>query len=188
MRYVLALLGVLLALPSWAQVTVPGAIPVMITLPAGGGCTTSGTSILKGNGSGGCGNATAGTDYLAPASPIPSPTLTGVTTFSGSYLAHVTTQAGTTYTLASTDCGTKVLFTNASAVTVTLPNSLSIGCQIALAQYGASKVSVSAASGATLNSPHSYTGTYAEYSTIGVSVDQNSGGTAAVWAFTGDGS
>jgi hypothetical protein len=32
----------------------------------GSGCTTSGTSILKGDGSGGCANATQGTDYYAP--------------------------------------------------------------------------------------------------------------------------
>jgi len=80
------------------------------------------------------------------------------------------------------------LFTNASAITVTLPNSLSIGCQIAIKQYGAGKVNVSNASGATFHSPHSYSGTAAQYSTIGVSVDQNSGGTSAVWSFTGDGS
>jgi hypothetical protein len=106
----------------------------------------------------------------------------------GGYLANITTQAGTTYTLQSTDCGTKILFTNASAVTVTLPDSLSVGCEVAIAQYGASKVSVSAAAGATLESPHSYTGTFAEYSTIGVTVDKNSGGASAIWSFSGDGS
>src|SRR5579875_47400 len=34
----------------------------------GGGCVTSGTAMLKGNGSGGCANATAGSDYAAPTS------------------------------------------------------------------------------------------------------------------------
>jgi hypothetical protein len=35
---------------------------------SGSGCTTSGTQILKGNGSGGCANASSGTDYVPPTS------------------------------------------------------------------------------------------------------------------------
>src|SRR5437660_10270501 len=38
-----------------------------ISSPTGtAGCNTSGTAIIKGNGSGGCLNATSGTDYAPP--------------------------------------------------------------------------------------------------------------------------
>jgi hypothetical protein len=104
------------------------------------------------------------------------------------YTAKVTTQSGTTYTLASTDCGTRILFTSNSAVTVTLPNSLAVGCEVSMSQYGTSKVSVAAASGATVNSRNSFTGTSGQYASIGVIVDQNSSGTAGVYELVGDGS
>ena len=65
----------------------------------------------------------------------------------------VTTQSGTTYTFAATDCGTEVTFSNAGAVTATIPNTLPAGCNIAVAQIGAGKVSVngSAVTPATLH-------------------------------------
>jgi hypothetical protein len=118
------------------------------------------------------------------------PFLNGTNTFSGTQtfgtvLGTVTTQAGTTYTLASTDCGTEVTFSNAGAVTVTIPATLVTGCNIAIAQLGAGKVSVngSAVSPATLHSAHSYTGTSAQYAVIGVNIEAT--GTALL---TGDGS
>lgn len=116
----------------------------------------------------------------------------------GGYLANVATNATTACTLGTTsggcsgftsgDCGTEVIFNNASAVVVTLPNTLPVGCQVAIKQYGTGRVSLTAGAGATLQSPHSFTGTYARYSTIGISIDQNAGGTAAIGTFTGDGS
>lgn len=114
-------------------------------------------------------------------------TWTGAQTF-GQVITGQTTQAGTTYTLASTDCGTMVNFSSASAVTVTLPNSLPVGCWVNLLQGGAGKVSVSAGAGATLHSPHAYTGTFNQYAVIAMYVDSNAGGTAADYLFTGDGS
>ena len=57
----------------------------------------------------------------------------------------------------------------------------------ALTQIGAGKVSTSAGSGATQHSPHSYTGTAAQYTQISILVTANSGGTSAVYSLLGDG-
>jgi hypothetical protein len=69
----------------------------------------------------------------------------------------VSTQAGTTYTLALTDTETTVEFTSASAVTVTVPpNSTAafdVGSSIELYQYGAGQVTVAPGAGVTIRSP-----------------------------------
>jgi hypothetical protein len=110
-------------------------------------------------------------------------------TIGPSITGTVTLQSGTTATLANLNCGTEVVFTNASAVTVTIPATLPIGCNIAILQAGASKVSVngSAVAAATLESAHSYTGTSAQWAIIGVNIEANSGGSAAIAVLTGDG-
>ena len=46
-----------------------------VTQPGGGtvggtGCTTSGGVVLKGDGAGGCANATSPTDYIAPSNKL----------------------------------------------------------------------------------------------------------------------
>lgn len=99
----------------------------------------------------------------------------------------LTTQSGTTYTLAATDCGTTIRFTNGSAITLTTLNSLSVGCTIAILQAGAGQITLANGSGATSHSAHSYTKTFAQYSVLGLYVDTNSGGTAADFIITGDG-
>jgi hypothetical protein len=99
----------------------------------------------------------------------------------------VTTQTGTSYTLQASDSSTTILFTNNSAVTVTCPNNLGVGFNVELAQMGTGKVSPSAASGASLNNAHGFTGTAAQYAVIGVSVLQNSGGSSAAYVMVGDG-
>jgi hypothetical protein len=104
-----------------------------------------------------------------------------------SYLATVQNQSAA-YTLASTDCGTEIVVTVSATAAVTLPATLPIGCQVAVVQGGTAKITLSAASGAALESPHSFTGTFAQYSTIGAQVISNASGSAAVWVFTGDGS
>jgi hypothetical protein len=115
-------------------------------------------------------------------------TFTGAQTF-GQILYTVTTQSGTTYTLAATDCGTQIDFTNAGAVTVTIPQTLPVGCNVAVLQAGATKVSVngSAVTAATLHSAHSYTGTSGQWAIIGVNIEANAGGSAAIAILTGDG-
>jgi hypothetical protein len=120
------------------------------------------------------------------------PYLDGANTWSGTQtfgpvIGAVTTQAGASYTLAATDCGTTILFTNASAITATAPNSLPAGCAIAIEQQGAGQVTIAAGAGATQHSAHGFTKTYGQYAILGVFVDTNAGGSSADVIITGDG-
>jgi hypothetical protein len=102
----------------------------------------------------------------------------------GEVLGTVTTQSGTTYTFANADCGTEVVFSNASAVTATIPTTLPAGCNISVLQSGAGQVAVngSAVTPATLHSAHSYTKTFGQWSVIGVNIEAS-----GVAILTGDG-
>jgi hypothetical protein len=113
-------------------------------------------------------------------------TWTGTQAF-GPVIGAVSTQSGTTYTLAATDCGTTILFTNASPITVTTLNSLPGGCAIAIEQKGAGQVTISAGAGATQHSAHNFARTYGQYAILGLFVDVNSGGSAANSIISGDG-
>lgn len=63
------------------------------------------------------------------------------------------TQTGTTYTLVAGDVGEYVTLDNASAITLTVPNSVfSAGDQVNLVQLGAGQVTITAGSGVTLRS------------------------------------
>lgn len=118
------------------------------------------------------------------------PFLNGINTWAGAQtfgnvFGTVTTQSGTTYTLASTDCGTEVAFTNAAAVTVTIPATLTTGCNIAILQTTAAgqvTVTGTAVSAATLHSAHSYTKTFGQWGIIGINIY-----TTGVAILTGDG-
>ena len=80
-----------------------------------------------------------------------------------------TQQSGTTYTLVAGDSGTVVEFTNASAVTVTVPPSVfSTGQVVEIFQYGAGQVTLSPGSGVTLRSDASRVKTAGQYATIGL--------------------
>jgi hypothetical protein len=62
-------------------------------------------------------------------------------------------QSGTAYTLQATDAGTAVEFTNASAITVTVPpNVFTPGQWVNLCQLGAGQVGVVAGGGVTIRS------------------------------------
>ena len=152
--------------------------------------TTVNSPIQSANPQAACGDlsnsGTGCTATIGNYAPLASPTFTGTVTMP-TVLGAVTTQSGTTYTLAAADCGTLVRTTSASAVTITAPNSLGVGCTIAIEQAGAGQVTVSAGTGATLHSAHSYTKTSAQWAIIGLTVETNSGGTAAVYILTGDG-
>ena len=142
--------------------------------------TTSITGVLKGNGTA-ISAATAGTDYAGLNS---TNVYTGTNTFDTVY-GTVTSQSGTTYTLAAADCGTEIAFTNASAITVTIPAALTTGCNIAILQTtsaGQVTVTGTAVSAATLHSAHSYTKTYGQWSIIGINIY-----TTGVAILTGDG-
>jgi hypothetical protein len=104
-----------------------------------------------------------------------------------SYFATISTQSGTTYTLASTDSGTVVQFTSGSAITVTLPNSLAVGTCIGILQVGAGQITFSAAAGAAFHNAHSFTKTFGQYAGVSLTVYSNSGGTSAIYALVGDG-
>jgi hypothetical protein len=63
----------------------------------------------------------------------------------------ITTYAGTTVTLATTDIRGLILLSSASATTVTVPASYgTTGDTVTLLQYGAGQVTVAGASGVTL--------------------------------------
>jgi len=112
---------------------------------------------------------------------------TGSHTF-GTVLGTINPQAGTSYTLAATDCGETVRFTNGAAITLTLLNTIGAGCAIAVEQAAAGQITVVAGgAGATLVSAHSFTKTFGQWSIIGLFVDGNAGGTAANYVLTGDG-
>jgi hypothetical protein len=120
------------------------------------------------------------------------PFLDGANTWSGTQtfgpvVGSVSTQAGSAYTLAATDCGTTILFTGSAAATVTTLNTLPAGCAIAIEQGGTGQITVVAGTGATQHSSHNYTKTYGQYAILGLFVDSNPGGAANV-ILTGDGS
>ena len=101
------------------------------------------------------------------------------------YIAPVTTQAGTTYTLVASDSGSTIRFTNGSAITVTLPNSLPAGFNVWILQEGAGQVTFTAAGGATLLNRQSYTKTGGQYAMISLIVKDNAG-SAANFVLAGD--
>jgi hypothetical protein len=113
-------------------------------------------------------------------------TWSGTQTF-GPVIGAVSTQSGASYTLAASDCGTTILFTNASAITVTTLSGLPVGCAIAIEQGGAGQVTMTAGAGATQHSAHNFTKTYSQYAILGIFVDTNVGGSAADIIITGDG-
>jgi hypothetical protein len=109
----------------------------------------------------------------------------------GSATIPITTQSGTTYTLQASDCGSWINFTSNSAVTVTIPATLSLGCSVAMLQAGTAKVSVngSAVAAATLQTyGGSATGTSGQWAAIGITIEANVGGSAAVAVLQGSSS
>jgi hypothetical protein len=111
---------------------------------------------------------------------------TGAHTF-GQVYGTAVTDAGTSRTLAATDCGKSIRFTSNSAITVTLSNDIAAGCHVALIQRGSGQITVTPAAGATMDNAHGYTKSFGQNAIIGVSTDSNAGGTSAAWLLTGDG-
>lgn len=84
----------------------------------------------------------------------------------------VTSQSGTTYTLATTDCGTTVRFIGTSPATVTVPTGLPIGCHINVTQVqSAGTVTFSPGSGETIRAYSSATQTLGQYAVAQILID-----------------
>lgn len=106
----------------------------------------------------------------------------------GPLAASVTTEdvTATAYTLQAADLGKVKRTTNASAVTVTLPNSFDPGFSVLVRQAGAGRISFAAASGATLHNRSGGDKTAGQWSEVSLTVDANGDGNSAVWVLSGD--
>lgn len=100
---------------------------------------------------------------------------------SNPWSSAIHTQGGTTYTVDASDCGTTVLFTNASPITATLPATIGAGCPISAMQGGSGTLTLVAASGASLLNPYNSASTSAQNSTLTFSVAGNPDGLSAAW-------
>lgn len=142
-------------------------------VPAGGTGATSFTTdaILTGNGTG----AIQASDVLIESS----------TNAISGYGSKINAQTGTTYTIDASDAGKIVELSNASAITVTLPNSLPQGFYCTLVQTGAGQVSLSAAGGATLNNFDIFTKLAGQYAALNLYVTTNGTGSTAVYIAQG---
>jgi hypothetical protein len=95
-----------------------------------------------------------------------------------SYFARITGQAtlskGTpailtaSRTLTDADCGTVLVSTSATAVTLTVPAGLAPGFNIKVVQSGAGAVTIAAGAGATVANVSSYTKTSGVNSEVGI--------------------
>lgn len=94
-------------------------------------------------------------------------------------------QTGTTYTLVAGDAGKNVTLSNASAITLTLPQdsaaTIAIGTYVDLTQLGAGQVTVVAGTGATLRTSGLTAKARAQYSRLGVQKIS-----ANTWSLFGD--
>ena len=83
---------------------------------------------------------------------------------------NINAQTGTTYTLALSDVGQLIQYTNSSAITLTIPPNSSvafpIGTEIEVLQNGAGEVTITEGSGVTVNSKDSKTVTNGQNITV----------------------
>jgi hypothetical protein len=89
-------------------------------------------------------------------------------------------------TLAASDSGKIKNCTSASAVTVTLPNSLPKDFYCTIHQAGAGQISFVAGSGAALHNRQGFTHSAGQYALCALIVSANAGGTAAQFTLGGD--
>ena len=94
-------------------------------------------------------------------------------------------QTGTTYTMTAADSGKVVIFTNGSAVTVTVPNTLLAGWHCRWEQRGSGVVAFdgSASTPATLNNRQSHTDSAGQYAVGGLACYTGTGSNAVVTLF-----
>lgn len=98
-------------------------------------------------------------EKLQPLSDINNSAITAAIATKSNITRTINAQSGTTYTLALTDAGNICEFTNASAVTVTVPPNSSvafpIGTQVDVMAGGAGKVTFAQGLGVTIKSVNS---------------------------------
>ncbi len=97
----------------------------------------------------------------------------------------VNAQTGTTYTLVAGDNNKVVTLSNASAITVTVPNSLAVGFACTLVQLGAGQVTVAAGASAVQRNRNGHAKIAGQYGMAGIAVIANPG-SAAEYVFAGD--
>lgn len=101
-------------------------------------------------------------------------------------IAVYATLSGTAHTLDGSYVNKTIITTNASAVTLTLPNSLYVGFQCRVIQYGAGQITFTPASGAFRRNRQSHTKAAGQYAVCALEVVANSGGAAAEYVLSGD--
>jgi len=95
-------------------------------------------------------------------------------------------QVGTSYTMLASDYGKALTFTNAGAITVTLPNSLPKGWNVIVYQGGAGQVTFNPASGASMAQRLAKNRTAGQYALVTLMVMANTSGTNALYVLGGD--
>jgi hypothetical protein len=80
--------------------------------------------------------------------------------------AAVNAQTGTTYSLVQGDNGRVITMNNASAITLTIPTSLTAGFNCMIVQYGAGTVTIVGASGVTVVNRSNYNKTGGQYAIV----------------------
>ena len=98
----------------------------------------------------------------------------------------ISTQSGTSYTLVLGDAGSLIQYTNAGAVTLTLPTNASVALPIGTTTYhqqttSGGKVGVVGASGVTVNSAGGFTHTNVQWSVVAAIKTATN-----TWVVTGD--
>lgn len=123
----------------------------------------------------------------AGATPATTPMTVSGTGQIAAYLATINSQSGATYTLAASDTGKIVEISNAAAISLTLPNSLSVGHNCRIVQTGAGQITLTPASGGTLRNASSFTKTRAQWAELDLYVTTNPSATSATYVMGGDG-
>lgn len=174
-------------------------IPIEVALGGTGAATLTDHGILFGSGTGAITASSALTDgQLLIGNTGNDPSLatltagTGVTVTNAAGAITVAStgvtlnnQTGTTYEFVAGDIGKMVTFTNASAITVTVPVNadvaIAVGSQILCYQGGAGQVSFTPEGGVTIRSAGSLVDMFAQYSTcllVKIATDE--------WSLSGD--
>ncbi len=100
------------------------------------------------------------------------------------YKALVERQTGTSYTLAESDTGQIMEFSNAATITLTLPSTMPKGFACTVAQLGAGVIDFVVESGGTLVNRQGHNSSAGQYALCTLYVSENT--TGAVWVLGGD--